>query len=367
MAPKPVGTDVVGGKVPKAGIQRLTCKTCAERAREQLGQKCEDMRTPAHEPQDSCNRFTLQQLYCAMSEPLDCLIVGGGPAGLTAAIYLARFHLRVRLIDAGDSRASWIPLSHNHAGYPDGISGEALIAAMRAQAGAYGVVPEHGLVERIERTPDGFAATASDGECTARTVLLATGVENNGPPMDDDSHDRALRCGRLRYCPVCDGFEATDQAIAVLGRGPRGAREALFLRSYSRDVTLFDTTGGLGADLVARIDSAGITRIEATVNSVRLADDGILIDTDAGVRRFDTLYPALGSRIRSGLARHLGARLADDRCIVVDDHCRTGLSGLYAAGDVVKGLDQISSAMGQAAVAATAIRNDLAARQPLLR
>ena len=86
---------------------------------------------------------------------LDCLVVGGGPAGLTAAIYLARFRRNFRVIDAGDSRASWIPLSHNHAGFPDGISGDALLARMRAQAERYGAVIERGEVSRLERLDGG--------------------------------------------------------------------------------------------------------------------------------------------------------------------------------------------------------------------
>lgn len=304
-----------------------------------------------------------------MSEPLHCLIVGGGPAGLTAAIYLARYHLQVRLVDAGESRAEWIPRSHNHAGYPDGVSGEALIAAMRAQAERYGVRRERGVVERVERGPDVFTATIGGEAVTARSVLLATGVENHGPPMPEDAHEAALHAGRIRYCPVCDGYEATDQRIAVLGRGPRGAREALFLRSYSRDVTLIDHGGAtrFGDELAERLEAAEIAVIPGPATGVALEDGGIAVQTAAGTHRFDTLYPALGSKVRSGLARGLGARLAGDRCVVVDDHCRAGVSGLYAAGDVVKGLDQISSAMGQAAIAATTIRNDLAARRELWR
>src|SRR5688500_8938070 len=94
---------------------------------------------------------------------LDCLVVGGGPAGLTAAIYLARFRRSFRVIDAGDSRASWIPLSHNHAGFPDGISGNALLARMRAQAERYGTVIEGGEVGRLERLEGGgFAASVGE-------------------------------------------------------------------------------------------------------------------------------------------------------------------------------------------------------------
>lgn len=300
---------------------------------------------------------------------LDCLIVGGGPAGLTAAIYLARFHLRARLIDADESRAGWIPLSHNHAGYPEGISGAALIAAMRAQAARYGLVPERGRVDRLTHADGIFTAQTTLGPIAARTVLLATGTVNHAPPMDEAAHREALARGLLRYCPVCDGFEATDQRIAVLGRGDRGAREALFLRSYSRSVTLIDIAGdpGLSEERRSALAAADITVIPGPVPHVRIADGAILLEIPGGALRFDTLYPALGSHTRSELAHFLGARLSGDDCLVVDDHCRTGVAGLYAAGDVVKGLDQISSAMGQAAIAATTIRNDLAKETPLWR
>ena len=91
------------------------------------------------------------------------------------------------------------------------------------------------------------------------------------------------------------------------------------------------------------------------------------MDTAAGPLRFDSIYPALGSTIRSDLARALGADMTADGCLLVDTHQRTSIPGLYAAGDVVKGLDQISHAVGEGGVAATTIRNDLAERRPLLR
>src|SRR3982750_4670472 len=114
-----------------------------------------------------------------MDKPeLDCLIVGAGPAGLTAAIYLARFHLRLKVIDAGNSRASLIPCTRNHAGFPDGISGVELIARMKAQAHKYGAGIETGGVTRLDRIDGGFSAEWGSGTMTARTVLLATGVMN---------------------------------------------------------------------------------------------------------------------------------------------------------------------------------------------
>ncbi|MBV9883837.1 MAG: NAD(P)/FAD-dependent oxidoreductase, partial [Sphingomonadaceae bacterium] len=144
-----------------------------------------------------------------MSEPeLDCLIIGGGPAGLTAAIYLARFHLATRVIDAGNSRARWIPCTHNHAGFPDGISGEELIERMRAQAQLYGATIETERVTRLDRVEGGgFCATWGAGSVSARTILLATGTANRRPPMDESLHDEALARGLIRYCPICDGYE----------------------------------------------------------------------------------------------------------------------------------------------------------------
>ena len=119
-----------------------------------------------------------------MDEPeLDCLIVGGGPAGLTAAIYLARFHLKLKVVDAGNSRASLIPCTRNHAGFPDGISGDELIARMKEQAQKYGAAIEDGRVTRLDRVDGGFSAEWGAGPVTARTVLLATGV-HEPPPAD---------------------------------------------------------------------------------------------------------------------------------------------------------------------------------------
>ena len=140
-----------------------------------------------------------------MNEPvLDCLIIGGGPAGLTAAIYLARFHLDILVVDSGKSRALWIPCTRNHAGYPDGIEGKELLRRMREQACKYGAKIESEFVTKLDRNPRSglFTATWGSGEATARSVLVATGVSNRRPPMDEDLHDDALARGQVRYCPI---------------------------------------------------------------------------------------------------------------------------------------------------------------------
>jgi thioredoxin reductase (NADPH) len=298
----------------------------------------------------------------------DCAVVGAGPAGLTAAIYLARFHLAVTVIDAGNSRAALIPRTRNHAGFPDGIAGPDLLARMRQQAGKYGADIHEGNVEALAQTAEGFTVAMGDKTVHARTVLLATGVVNRRPPMmDDETHDRALAEGRLRYCPICDGYEVTDLSVAVLGTGERGCDEAVFLRSYTGDVTLVaPEQHDLSPDQRSTLKDAGIA-VAGTCRGISLADDKIVLELDGGPKAFDSLYPALGSDIRSELAGMVGAARSDDGCLTVDSHQRTNIAGLYAAGDVVKGLDQISHAMGEGGVAATTIRNDLAQQTPLRR
>ena len=306
-----------------------------------------------------------------MDEPLDCLVIGGGPAGLTAAIYLARFHLDILVIDAGKSRASWIPCTHNHAGFPDGINGKELLERMRSQAQKYGARIETDYVSKLDLDAETglFTATWGSGCECARTVLLATGVTNRRPPMDEDLHDEALSRGLIRYCPICDGYEVTDKKVGVIGSDSHGVAEAVFIRGFTADVTLIapDKALQLGPEDSDKLKTAGIDCIDGPAQAVAVSKDCIVVETAEGTFAFDSVYPALGSDTHTQLAEQLGARLNEAGCIGVDAHQRTSVDGLYAAGDVVIGLDQISHAMGEGGVAATTIRNDLAKERPMLR
>ena len=302
-------------------------------------------------------------------EPLDCLVVGGGPAGLSAAIYLARFRRRFRVIDGGLSRAATIPLSHNHPGFPDGIGGPELLARMRRQAEIYGARIDSGLVEGLERRRDDgtFVAAVGDGGVVVRagTVLLATGVMDIEPDLPDV--EGAVRRGLIRHCPICDAYEVIDRKVAVIGHGASGLGEALFLRTYTADLTLL--TLGTAMDLTddewRTAAEAGIRVVEDPVTRVVTEGDRIAaLETDGEEHRFDTLYSALGCRVYSDLARGLGAEHNDIGSLVVDERQETSVPGLYAAGDVVSALNQIGVAMGQAAIAATAIHNRLRGAPP---
>ncbi len=137
-----------------------------------------------------------------MEDPIiDCLIIGGGPAGLTAAIYLARFHLDILVVDGGKSRASWIPCTRNHAGYPDGIEGKELLRRMREQACKYGAKIETEFVTKLEREGETglFTATWGSGEAKARDC--PTRDRRNQPPSPDGRRS-PRRCARSRPRPL---------------------------------------------------------------------------------------------------------------------------------------------------------------------
>lgn len=297
----------------------------------------------------------------------DCevAVVGGGPAGLTGAIYLARFRRSVRVLDAGHSRAVKIPRSHNMPGYPQGVVGSELVAAMRAQAERYGAQVETACVQRLQRLPEadggGFLLHFTDGRAPLRSrrVLLATGVSDNEPAMPHLA--QALREGALRYCPVCDGFEVIGSAVGVLTDRCAGVREALYLRHFSERITLYFTQRvDVAEEDRQRLDAAGVALQSAPVRGLRLRDDGgVRIEHEAGADDCDAIYGALGLRVHSLLATALGADHDDDGYLVTDTRQRTSIEGLYAVGDVAQSLNQITVATGGAAIAAAALHREL--------
>lgn len=290
----------------------------------------------------------------------DALVIGGGPGGLTGAVYLARFRRKVLVIDDDGSRAKRIPRTHNMPGYPEGVVGAELVAAIRQQAERYGVEFAAGRVESLEKTPEGFHARWGDGgayEVRARTVLLATGTSDCEPPMPYLAE--AVRTGALRYCPVCDAYEIIDQAVGVLAEGLSGVREALYLRNFTSRLTVFPVSGEASFDAEARrkLDEAGVVLVEQPVSSIRLWEGRVTVRHGEAETSCDALYSALGMDINSELA--LDAERDEDGYLLTDRRNRTTVPGLYAAGDVVLGLNQISVAAGGAAIAAAAMHLEL--------
>jgi thioredoxin reductase (NADPH) len=292
---------------------------------------------------------------------LDCAIIGAGPAGLTAATYLRRYHRSVLVFDGGESRARWIPRTHNCPGYPNGISGNDLLKRLREQALAHEVAFEATRVRCVRPHPQGFRIEDGERHWLARTLLLATGINDLVPEMDDV--EGAIASATIRLCAICDAYEATDGDIGVLAPLQRGLEHAIFLRGYSASVSLVPVSAAeaaaADAGLLKRAQEHQI-RITPPCAGLSATDHQCVVKHEDGSEStFDTVYPVLGALPESSLAADLGVHLSDNGEIDVDAHNESSLKNVFAAGDVVSELNQIAVAMGHAAIAATAIHRRL--------
>jgi thioredoxin reductase (NADPH) len=289
----------------------------------------------------------------------DCLVIGAGPAGLTAATYLARFRRNIVVLDAGQSRARWIPASHNCPGFPFGVAGNELLARYRTHAQKYGATIVETRITTLRKQDDDFIASDGEREWRARHAILATGVVDRVPDMANV--EDAIHGGVVRLCAVCDGYEARDEAIGVLAPAADALDHAEYLRTFSRRVAALvtDAPGGVDRALRERAERAGIAVYPAPAR-LSLSGNGCRADFANGdPLHLDTLYPVLGADAQSGLGRTLGARIDDGGELQVDKRMHTSVNGLYAIGDVVSGLNQISVAVGHAALAASTVHRRL--------
>jgi len=288
----------------------------------------------------------------------DVVIIGAGIAGLTAATYLGRFRRPPLIVCGEGSRARWIPESHNIPGFPQGIGGTALLTQLQVQAEKYGAEAIPGWVQSIIRDDDGFTIDVSGTVLRARYILLATGVQDHLPDLDGAAE--ALLRSVLRVCPICDAFEAVDKRIAVIGDGERGEHEAEFLRTYSEEVCYLHVGDTSDQGRRQRLADRGIDLIDTDIAQLKVVDDALELSTPTGAPRlFDVFYTALGCSPRIALATALGALCDENQALRVNAHQQTTVDGLYAAGDVVRGLNQVVVAAAEAAIAATDIHNRL--------
>lgn len=294
-----------------------------------------------------------------MSDQVECLVIGAGPAGLTAALYLARFKRNVRVVHDSNSRALLIPRSHNTPAFPDGVSGSEYVAKVMEHVRHYDVPIDRCRIEKMTTSGNGFVCTGENFKLAASTVILATGVRDAFPEFS--GWEAAIEAGRLRSCPVCDGYEATDQKIGVIGPLESALKKGVFLRTYSTDVTVFftDPQSTLDDDHRRTASEATIKLVHASSPDVMQQGSSLALVANGESHMVDTLYAAMGCRPGIELAVQVGAKTDSLGALVVDDNQRTSVPGLYAAGDVVSDLDQIAVAVGHAAKAATAVHNAL--------
>jgi thioredoxin reductase (NADPH) len=277
---------------------------------------------------------------------------------MLAAVYLARFRRSVALFDHGHSRARWIPRTRNVPAYPDGLTGEELLARLGEQLARYAV---HRSAERVTHLAQERGAFHLDSGLRARRVLFATGVED-AMPEDLEYLWPLVKRGQVRLCPVCDAFELCGKRIGVLARGRHALREARFLLNFTDEVVL--ATHGEGycdAAMKQALANDRVKVVEGAVRQVIPTTEGRLgvLFTEGEVLKLDALYVGFGVRARSELATALGARCDVEGYLEVDRRQETSVAGVYAAGDVVQSLSQISVAFGQAAIASSAINVSL--------
>lgn len=306
------------------------------------------------------------------AELLDAVIVGTGPAGLTALTYLARFHRRVVALGGNGprSRTLLIDRTYNLPGYPDGISGNGLLQRLREQAEEMGGEILPALAERVDGSNGSFTVQVAGGPpLRAKKILLAMGVHDRQPEIPGiEKH-----LGRfLRYCPVCDGYEHMGKRMGIIGSGPSVARHALFLRTFSDRITIFlhgEPEESLGK-YAGRLRARGIPVVVPRILGIMEGENPEALHPGSGVcleegseYPLEVLYSALGCDVNLHPVRHLALKLDDEGYVITDCRQETSVPGIYAAGDLVSNINQISVAFGQAAIAAVEMHNAIGEEQ----
>jgi thioredoxin reductase len=290
------------------------------------------------------------------TQPYDVVIVGGGAAGLSAALVLGRARRRVVVIDAGSPRNA--PAAHMQ-GYlsRDGMPPADLLATGRAEVSGYGVEIIEDVVVGID---PGFTVRLGTGSVlTARRILVATGVGDDIPDIPGVRE----RWGRdLLHCPYCHGWEVRDQPLGVLGSNAGSVVHAQLVRQWSDDVVYFAHTQEPTPEEAAEFDARGIRVVHGGVtrlvvdddrlSGVELADGQVVGRSAVFVRPIITPHP-------DNLLATLGCDVDEAGFAVVDGTGRTSVPGVWGAGNVVDPRAQVITAAGQGSAAAIAINADL--------
>ena len=285
----------------------------------------------------------------------DCVIVGGGPAGLSAAVYMGRFLRRTLVVDEGRGRWSYGQTNENYLGFPRGVGARRLRALGWEQAERFGVCFLSATVSRVDRVGPGFAVRTPEARLRARTVIWATGVQDVWPAFGGAAK---LVGHRLFWCIVCDGWRTQDKKVLLIGRNESAARTSLQFLTYTSKLTFSREPGpkDMSARARRKLIAEGIRLSPAPVRTARALPDGLAVRFDDGeTDRFDYVFSLLGSHPRTDALEGLELRRSPVGNIVTDDKNRTNLPGFFAAGDVTdKHSHQVVSAAHEGAQAAQA-------------
>lgn len=269
------------------------------------------------------------------------VIIGQGPAGISAALYAVRGGADVTVVANGAGALARAGLIQNYYGFEDGISGKELIEAGVRQAEKLGVRMVRGELFGIEYAEEGFAVKTSAGTLDAGAVVIACGTQRNTPPIAGiDAFD-----GRgVSYCAVCDAFFFRGKKVGVVGSGAYAASEYEVLKGVIQDVTAL--TDGEAPQFSLPCDTRKIARLEGGDALERV------VFADGSAEAFDGLFVACGTAGAFELSRKLGLETANGK-IVTDERRATNVPGIFAAGDCTAGMQQIAKAVCDGMIAGT--------------
>jgi len=286
----------------------------------------------------------------------EVVVVGGGPAGLSTALYSVRLGHETALVDRGGGRAAMMKDVHNLVGTTEETSGMELLQIGKEQLEEYGCTVLSDRIGSAGRTDDDrFRLCGTDVDYVADAVALATG-------MNDVRPDPPLpRTGRgLHYCLHCDAHMFADESVYVMGYGESAAHVAAILLNFTDEVDLLtrDDEPAWSDETDEMLDTHPIDVIHEDVTGVQNGSDGwlkALEFEDGTVREYKGGFALYGTDYNSGLATDLGCELNDDGTVEVDDHGRTSVDGVYAVGDLTPGHNQVPIALGDGAKAGISI------------
>jgi thioredoxin reductase (NADPH) len=290
----------------------------------------------------------------------EAVIIGGGIAGLSAAIYLGRAERETRVIDSGHSMARWEPEVQNYLGFPKGVGGEELLQFGRRQAKRFGVEFAHDEIKGVRARKSGFTLRGRRTSYRTNRLLIATGIFHLPPKIPG-----VKEClgHSMFFCKDCDGYRVRGKRIAICGANNEAVEYALGMLSYSACVII--ATNG-DKPRWSRKHAAWLREYKISVHREKITE---VDHRGCQVRRLrlkggsevriDYIFTTRGDIFHTQLAKSLGARLDRDGQIEVDQCMRTNVPRLYSAGCVTPANCQMIIAAGQGAAAAQAINRDL--------
>lgn len=290
----------------------------------------------------------------------DCMIIGGGPAGLTCAIFMGRYRRRVLVIDAGRPRNYAAQAIHGFLGHHR-IKPAELLRKGRDEAEQVGVEFLDSVARKIERCGDCFEIKTDQGTVKGRRVVLAYGVRDILPEIPDL---KSYYGKSIFHCPDCDGYEVTGKRVGVIGQGKNVAGLSLKMLQWTEDVTIF-THGEdreQNADQTSKLQAEGIRTMTSPIRKLTGAN-GLLttVELETGDRvEIDALFFTLGVERSCTLAEEAGCAVFDDQpCLPVDEYKQTSVEGIYAIGDLAPGSQLVITSAADGAIAAIAINKSL--------